>query len=225
MASLLAPMKSIHRTPSIAAAAIRDSYRWPTEPKSYLTLGSTLLRSQPISLSPLRQQFGRNSSHDGNSLEIHKVVRLGTDAFNFAALVVVYSPPFWFFEVAHAQQIPNGGEIAGFLLPSAENTHTFAGNAGQEGIISVAGPVQSGYDYDVFNPDGSFNEDGSGEQFLRLPQTGTYTVRIRTRQASPERPLSNVPSARRRERARRNPERQLQNAKHRRRRRNRQFHI
>ena len=86
-----------------------------------------------------------------------------------------------FGQDAFAAVIPNGGSVAGIVSSDGEvDVHTFDGVAGQRGVVSISGSVDTGEFYEVFNPDSSLLTSGTSDNRIDLTQTGTYEVRVRS---------------------------------------------
>ena len=81
--------------------------------------------------------------------------------------------------------IQNGGSVAESISADGEiDSFTFEGTAGQRGVISISGNVVGGDYYYVFNPDGSNLTEAGSAARINLGQTGTYTVLVRSFQAT-----------------------------------------
>ncbi|MGB0513955.1 MAG: hypothetical protein ACPGJE_03840, partial [Wenzhouxiangellaceae bacterium] len=81
--------------------------------------------------------------------------------------------------------IPNGGSAAQNIGDNGEiDSFTFTGAAGQQGAISITGNVIGGEFMLIFNPAGTLLDTTSSQTPLNLPQDGTYTVVVRSFQAS-----------------------------------------
>ena len=75
--------------------------------------------------------------------------------------------------------IPNGGSVSQNISVDGEiDSFTFQGNAGDMGLFSVSGTVESGAQFQIHNPDGTFLARNDQQQSLNLGQTGTYTVLV-----------------------------------------------
>jgi hypothetical protein len=80
--------------------------------------------------------------------------------------------------------IPNGGSFSDVISMDGEiHYHSFNGQSGNKGVISVSGDVIGGEYFIVYNPDGTKLISGSSHEDVSLTQTGTYTVIVQSFQS------------------------------------------
>ena len=81
--------------------------------------------------------------------------------------------------------IPNQGSVAESIDSHGEiDSFQFGGFEGDQGTLSVTGSVGGGEYMIIYGPDGTLLTGSASQVNLNLPQTGFYTVVVRSFQSS-----------------------------------------